>query len=106
MMVGRELSSYYTRNKHEIKGTSLEVKGLEHDKYFRDINFHARYGEIVGFAGLVGARRTELMKTIFGAYQKAGGDIYLDGKSWKLRDRRMPSIMVSSMSLRIEGTRA
>ena len=85
MMVGRELSSYYTRNKHEIKGTSLEVKGLEHDKYFRDINFHARYGEIVGFAGLVGARRTELMKTIFGAYQKAGGDIYLDGKKLEIK---------------------
>ena len=85
MMVGRELSSYYTRNKHEIKGTSLEVKGLEHDKYFRDINFHAQYGEIVGFAGLVGARRTELMKTIFGAYQKAGGDIYLDGKKLEIK---------------------
>lgn len=80
MMVGRELSSYYTRNKHEIKDISLEVKGLGHEKYFSNVNFYARYGEIVGFAGLVGARRTELMKTIFGAYRKSGGDIYLDGK--------------------------
>ncbi len=85
MMVGRELSSYYTRNKHEIKGTSLEVKGLDHEKYFKDVNFHARYGEIVGFAGLVGARRTELMKTIFGAYQKSGGEIFLDGKKLEIR---------------------
>lgn len=85
MMVGRELSSYYTRNKHEIKGISLEVKGLEHEKYFKDVNFHARYGEIVGFAGLVGARRTELMKTIFGAYQKSGGEIFLDGKKLEIR---------------------
>lgn len=80
MMVGRELASYYTRNRHEIKEISLEVKGLKHEKYFKDVNFYARYGEIVGFAGLVGARRTELMKTIFGAYQKSGGEIYLDGQ--------------------------
>lgn len=85
MMVGRELSSYYTRNKHEIKGISLEVKGLEHEKYFKDVNVHARYGEIVGFAGLVGARRTELMKTIFGAYQKSGGEIFLDGKKLDIK---------------------
>lgn len=80
MMVGRELSSYYTRNKHEIKGVSLEVKGLSHDKYFKNASFQARYGEIIGFAGLVGAGRTELMKTVFGAYPKTGGEIYLDGK--------------------------
>lgn len=80
MMVGRELSSYYTRSKHKVGEISIEVKGFGHDRYFKDINFYARYGEIVGFAGLVGARRTELMKTIFGAYQKSGGDVYLDGE--------------------------
>ena len=68
MMVGRELSSFYTRNKHEIKGTSIEVKNLSHSKYFKNASFYARYGEILGFAGLVGAGRTELMKTVFGAY--------------------------------------
>ncbi len=80
MMVGRELSSYYTRNEHEIKGVSLEVKGLSHEKYFKDVSFQAHYGEVVGFAGLVGARRTELMKTIFGAFRKSGGEICLDGQ--------------------------
>lgn len=85
MMVGRELSNYYTRNKHEIRGISLEVKGLSHEKYFTNANFCARYGEIVGFAGLVGAGRTELMKTIFGTYQKTGGDIFLDGKKMNIR---------------------
>ena len=80
MMVGRELSSFYTRNKHQIQGTSLDVKNLSHGKYFKDASFHARYGEIVGFAGLVGAGRTELMKTIFGAYPSAGGEIWLDGQ--------------------------
>lgn len=85
MMVGRELSSYYTRNQHEIGDISLEVKGLEHSRYFKNVSFHARYGEIVGFAGLVGARRTELMKTIFGAYHKTGGDIFLDGKKLSIK---------------------
>lgn len=88
MMVGRELSSYYTRNHHEMKGVALEVRGFEHEKYFTDINFHSRYGEIVGFAGLVGARRTELMKTVFGAYGKSGGELYLDGKKLEIRRPR------------------
>ncbi len=85
MMVGRELSSFYTRNKHEIKGTSLDVRGLSHVKYFKDASFYARYGEIVGFAGLVGAGRTELMKTIFGAYPSSGGEIWLDGAKVDIR---------------------
>lgn len=85
MMVGRKLESYYTRNKHEVKEISLEVKGLGHDRHFRDISFYARYGEIVGFAGLVGAGRTELMKTIFGAFQKSGGEIYLDGQNIEIK---------------------
>ena len=88
MMVGRELTSYYTRNKHEIKGVSLEVKGLSHKEYFNDVSFYARYGEIVGFAGLVGARRTELMKTIFGAYHNTGGEVYLDGKKIEIKKPR------------------
>lgn len=85
MMVGRELNSYYTRTKHEIRGVSLEVSGLSHEKYFKNVNFRARYGEIVGFAGLVGAGRTELMKTIFGAYEKSGGKIFLDGREVTIR---------------------
>ncbi|MBQ6373846.1 MAG: sugar ABC transporter ATP-binding protein [Clostridia bacterium] len=85
LMVGRELSSFYTRNKHEIKGTSLDIRGLSHVKFFKDASFHARYGEIVGFAGLVGAGRTELMKTIFGAYPSSGGEIWLDGEKVDIR---------------------
>ena len=84
MMVGRELSSFYTRNKHEIKGTSIEVKNLSHNKYFKNASFYARYGEILGFAGLVGAGRTELMKTVFGAYPSIEGEIYLDGSRVKI----------------------
>ena len=85
LMVGRELSSFYTRNKHEIRGMALEVKNLSHAKYFKNASFNARYGEIVGFAGLVGAGRTELMKTVFGAYSATGGEILLDGQKASIR---------------------
>lgn len=85
LMVGRELKDYYTRTEHTVLGCSLEVQGLSHDKYFKDISFKANYGEIVGFAGLVGARRTELMKTIFGAYAKTDGQILLDGKPIRIK---------------------
>jgi ABC-type sugar transport system ATPase subunit len=80
LMVGRSLSKHYTRNIHKIGERSLDVKDISNEHYFKNISFYARYGEIVGFAGLVGAQRTELMKTIFGAYHKSGGQIYLDGK--------------------------
>lgn len=88
LMVGRELSNYYTRSKHKIGERSLEVADLSHEKYFKDVNFYARYGEIVGFAGLVGARRTELMKTIFGAFRKAGGEVLLDGKPVQIKSQK------------------
>lgn len=86
LMVGRELDSFYTKNHHHIGETALAVKHLSHEKYFKDAGFTARYGEIVGFAGLVGAGRTELMKTIFGAYAKKSGEIYLDGKPLEIKN--------------------
>lgn len=85
LMVGRELSSYYTRNNHQVLEKAIEVKDFCHQRYFRNINFSVHYGEIVGFAGLVGARRTELMKTIFGAYTKKAGEILLDGKEIEIK---------------------
>lgn len=85
LMVGRSLSKYYTHSAHPVGGVSLEVRDLCNNRYFRDVSFQARYGEIVGFAGLVGARRTEVMKTIFGAYRKTGGAVLLDGREVHLR---------------------
>lgn len=85
LMVGRELSNYYTRTEHKLRGVSLEIKGFSHEKYFKEIAFQAHYGEIVGFAGLVGAGRTELMKTIFGAFTKKEGEIYLEGQKINIK---------------------
>ena len=80
MMVGRELKSYYTKNKHQLGEIALEVKDFCNEKEgIRNLNFHVRYGEVIGFAGLVGAKRTETMKTIFGILKMTSGDILLDG---------------------------
>ena len=80
MMVGRDLSNFYVRT--EGKGSSevvLSVKGLEKQGVFEDISFELRKGEILGFTGLVGAGRTELMEAIFGIRSYDQGEIFLNG---------------------------
>lgn len=107
MMVGRQLTSYYTRNKHEIGDIALEVKNLcNTEQRIRNVNFNVRYGEIVGFAGLVGAKRTETMKTIFGTMKASSGEIYLDGKEIKIKkpqDAIKQGIVYASEDRKSEG---
>ena len=86
MMVGRELEKYYILTDHTPGETALEVSGLTYSKYFHDISFKARYGEVVGFYGLVGAGRSEVMKTIFGIYPKEAGVVKIDGKEVHIAD--------------------
>ena len=63
----------------------LEVKSLRHCLYkFKDISFDIKAGEILGIVGLVGAGKTELAKTLFGAEKAAGGEIFLKGKSLQI----------------------
>jgi ribose transport system ATP-binding protein len=83
MMVGRELRQEVARLRQEAgkkDGTPrLEVRGLS-GKRFQDVSFEIRQGEIVGFAGLVGAGRSEVARAIFGADPTIAGEIILDGK--------------------------
>ena len=67
-MVGRELTNVYPDKDNEIGDVVLEVKDLcsIHEKSFQHVSFKLRKGEILGFGGLVGAQRTELMEGIFG----------------------------------------
>lgn len=58
----------------------LEVKNLSHAGKFQDVSFTLYPGEILGFAGLVGAGRSEIVRSIFGADRCTGGEILLDGK--------------------------
>ncbi|WP_105619740.1 sugar ABC transporter ATP-binding protein [Vallitalea okinawensis] len=81
MMVGREVNQIFPKEVHDNFGeVILEVKGLSHSKYFKDVSFKVRKGEILGFAGLMGAGRSEVMETIFGIRQRESGEIHLNGK--------------------------
>ena len=80
MMVGREITNLFPKTKCEISGVVLEVKNLSHPRFFKNVSFTVRRGEILGIAGLVGAGRTEVLETIFGIRKKSGGEILLHGK--------------------------
>jgi rhamnose transport system ATP-binding protein len=79
LMVGREISDLYPRRPSSPGDVMLEVRGLSRDGYFEDVSFSVRRGEIVGFAGLVGAGRTEVAQSIFGIDPIDRGEILLDG---------------------------
>jgi ribose transport system ATP-binding protein len=84
MMVGRELSGQYfpPRTPHTAVETVLDVNNVIVPGTPAGVSFSARRGEILGFAGLVGAGRTELMETIFGVVQPLGGTMTLEGKPY------------------------
>lgn len=84
MMVGRELKEQYPREYVPLGEEILRVENLSVKGLFENINFTVRKGEVVGFAGLIGAGRTEVAKTIFGFYKKTSGKIYLENKELKI----------------------
>ena len=88
MMVGRTLDSFYARDYNDLSNaeTALEVKNLTCEGVFSNISFRVRKGEILGFAGLVGAGRSEIMECIFGARNFQDGEIILKGKKVSFKD--------------------
>ena len=86
-MVGRELTNVYPKKQSEPGEIVLEVKNLcsIHEKSFQNISFKLRKGEILGFGGLVGAQRTELMEGIFGIRGIDSGEIFVHGKPVKIK---------------------
>lgn len=81
LMVGRELSAIFPKRAVEFGDTALELKGLGCSSTgVADVNLTVRRGEIVGLAGLVGAGRTELARTIFGLTPADQGEIALKGE--------------------------
>ncbi len=78
-MVGRELSDIYDYQPRPIGGERLQVNGLCGANLKAGSSFNVRSGEIVGFFGLVGAGRSELMRLIYGADQRSTGTVQLDG---------------------------
>lgn len=80
MMVGRELDEMFPKVSCAIGETILKVENLSAGNAFQNVSFELKRGQILGFAGLVGAGRTEIVETIFGMRRKTGGAIYIDGE--------------------------
>ena len=79
-MVGREIKEKFPRVTCEKGKKIFEVKNLNAGRMVRNISFSLYEGEIVGFAGLMGAGRTETTRAIFGIDPKQSGQIFLDGR--------------------------
>ncbi len=89
-MVGREITNVFPKDLEvPIGDVVLEVKNLtqseEDGGRFEDISFQLRQGEILGFAGLVGAGRSEVMRAIFGLDPITSGEIYINGQKVNIR---------------------
>lgn len=84
-MVGRELSNLFPKGEAEIGEVVLEVRHLTRPGVFADVSFQLRRGEILGFAGLVGAGRTEVARVLFGIDRAESGEIWLKGKKVRIR---------------------
>jgi len=80
MMVGRPLEDEFPKHRAEIGEELLRVEGLSRGRHVRDVSFSVNAGEIVGFAGLVGAGRTETMRLIAGVDGRESGRILLRGR--------------------------
>lgn len=80
-MIGRNIDDMYEKTIIESEASIiLEVKNFNKKNYFKDINFKLCKGEILGFAGLVGAGRSEIMKALYGLINKDSGEVILEGK--------------------------
>ncbi len=85
-MVGRDLKDTFPmRDNVEFGDTILEVRNLTKKGMFSDISFSLRKGEILGFSGLIGAGRTEVMKALFGYYPIDSGEILVEGQQVHIR---------------------
>jgi ABC-type sugar transport system ATPase subunit len=80
LMVGRPISELFPPRNRDVGDVVLSVRGLRRDGAFAAIDFDVRAGEVLGFAGLVGAGRTEVMRAVFGAELPDGGTISKDGQ--------------------------
>ncbi len=85
-MVGRPVETFYQKEKQSIGEVLLEVKDFQLTKDSPKISFQVRKGEIVGFAGMVGAGRTEIVRALTGADSKYGGEIKIHGKAVTIKN--------------------
>ncbi len=86
LMVGRDLGTLFVKQEAEISDTVLEARNLGSDKGIENVSFSLRKGEILGFAGLVGSGRTEVMRALFGIDKRTSGEIVIDGRPALIRN--------------------
>ncbi|EHH0801460.1 galactose/methyl galactoside ABC transporter ATP-binding protein MglA [Vibrio vulnificus] len=88
MMVGRELTHRFPEKTNTPKDVILQVENLTalNQPSIQDVSFELKAGEILGIAGLVGSRRTDIVETIFGVRERSEGHIRLHGREMKNRD--------------------
>ena len=85
LMAGREVGNQYARGETERGEVVLSARGYTHPTEFADIGFEVRRGEVLGFYGLVGAGRSEVMQAIFGLKPAARGSLEIDGLPVRVR---------------------
>lgn len=85
LMVGREIEDIFPQKNETFGDVIFEVEHLSRKGEFEDISFRVRRGEILGFAGLVGAGRTETMMTLFGERRRDSGTVKINGKSMLIK---------------------
>ncbi len=85
MMVGRDVGHVYPKQPAAIGAHVLSVANYCHPTEFDEITFELRRGEILGFYGLIGAGRTELMQALFGVTKPSKGTLKVDGKETTVR---------------------
>jgi ABC-type sugar transport system ATPase subunit len=88
MMVGREISNVYPKREYHAQEAVLEVRNLNRGSKVKNVSFQLRRGEILGFAGIVGAGRTETLRCIFGLDRIDSGEIELEGRHIHIRKPR------------------
>jgi rhamnose transport system ATP-binding protein len=84
-MVGREIEEFFAKRATERGERLIEVRDLRQDRVFSGLNFTIHRGEVLGFAGLVGARRTDVGLALFGIEPADGGEIRLGGQTVTIR---------------------
>ncbi|HHZ75140.1 MAG TPA: sugar ABC transporter ATP-binding protein, partial [Rhodospirillales bacterium] len=80
LMTGRTFQERYPKISGIIGDTILEVQNFNKEGVFENINFSIKKGEIIGFAGLVGARRTDLLRAVFGLEEINAGKVFINSK--------------------------
>ena len=88
LMTGRTFQERYPKINGNIGDTILEIQNFNKEGVFENINFNLKKGEIIGFAGLVGARRTDLLRAVFGLDEISSGKVLINSKEVKIAKPR------------------